>query len=58
MLSLITGLGCFLREIHLSKHTFQLPINKWCPASQYPCGLQGRQFNTLITTLNLFKSFV
>jgi Protein of unknown function (DUF2721) len=26
MLSLIVGLGCFLREIYLSKHTFQLPI--------------------------------
>ena len=25
MLSLIIGLGCFLREIYLSKHTFQLP---------------------------------
>lgn len=24
MLSLIVGLGCFLREIHLSKHTFEL----------------------------------
>ena len=24
MLSLIAGLGCFLREIHLSKHVFQL----------------------------------
>jgi len=24
MLSLIAGLGCFLREIHLSKHTFKL----------------------------------
>jgi Protein of unknown function (DUF2721) len=28
MLSLIVGLGCFLREIYLSKHTFQLPMNK------------------------------
>lgn len=30
MLSLIIGLGCFLREIHLSKHTFEftLKINK------------------------------
>jgi Protein of unknown function (DUF2721) len=28
MLSLIVGLGCFLREIYLSKHTFQLPIKK------------------------------
>lgn len=27
MLSLIIGLGCFLREIHLSKHTFTL-INR------------------------------
>jgi hypothetical protein len=25
MLSLIVGLGCFLREIYLSKHVFQLP---------------------------------
>lgn len=25
MLSLIAGLGCFLREISLSKHTFKLP---------------------------------
>lgn len=25
MLSLILGLGCFLREIYLSKHTFRLP---------------------------------
>ena len=25
MLSLILGLGCFLREIYLSKHTFKLP---------------------------------
>jgi hypothetical protein len=25
MLSLIAGLGCFLREIYLSKHTFELP---------------------------------
>jgi Protein of unknown function (DUF2721) len=24
MLSLIVGLGCFLREIHLSKHTFKI----------------------------------
>jgi hypothetical protein len=24
MLSLIAGLGCFLREIYLSKHTFEL----------------------------------
>lgn len=24
MLSLIVGLGCFLREIYLSKHTFEL----------------------------------
>jgi Protein of unknown function (DUF2721) len=24
MISLISGLGCFLREIHLSKHVFQL----------------------------------
>jgi Protein of unknown function (DUF2721) len=28
MLSLIVGLGCFLREIYLSKHTFQLTIKK------------------------------
>ncbi len=28
MLSLIIGLGCFLREIHLSKHTFELPSNR------------------------------
>jgi Protein of unknown function (DUF2721) len=28
MLSLITGLGCFLREIYLSRHTFTLPIHK------------------------------
>jgi Protein of unknown function (DUF2721) len=28
MLSLIISLGCFLREIHLSKHTFALPTNK------------------------------
>lgn len=27
MLSLIIGLGCFLREIHLSKHTFELQSN-------------------------------
>jgi len=27
MLCLIIGLGCFLREIHLSKHTFELPSN-------------------------------
>lgn len=28
MLSLIIGLGCFLREIELSKHTFELPKGK------------------------------
>lgn len=28
MLSLIIGLGCFLREIYLSKHTFELAISK------------------------------
>jgi Protein of unknown function (DUF2721) len=28
MLSLITGLSCFLREIHLSKHVFQLSKQK------------------------------
>jgi hypothetical protein len=28
MLSLIIGLGCFLREIHLSKHAFELPNGK------------------------------
>jgi hypothetical protein len=28
MLSLIIGLGCFLREIYLSKHTFELPTRK------------------------------
>jgi hypothetical protein len=28
MASLITGLVCFLREIHLSKHVFQLAKNK------------------------------
>ena len=28
MLSLIVSLGCFLREIYLAKHTFQLPIKK------------------------------
>lgn len=28
MLSLIVGLGCFLREIYLSKHTFELPTRK------------------------------
>jgi hypothetical protein len=28
MLSLIIGLGCFLREIQLSKHTFELPSSK------------------------------
>ncbi len=28
MLSLIIGLGCFLREIYLSKHTFELSIKK------------------------------
>ncbi|MGB7816847.1 MAG: DUF2721 domain-containing protein [Methylotenera sp.] len=27
MSSLIIGLGCFLREIHLSKHTFELRSN-------------------------------
>ncbi len=27
MLCLIIGLGCFLREIHLSKHTFELRSN-------------------------------
>ncbi len=27
MLSLIVGLGCFLREIYLSRHTFALPRN-------------------------------
>ncbi len=28
MLTLIIGLGCFLREIYLSKHTFELIIRK------------------------------
>ncbi len=28
MSSLIIGLGCFLREIYLSKHTFELPTRK------------------------------
>jgi hypothetical protein len=31
MLSLIIGLGCFLREIYLSKHTFELSMNKIKP---------------------------
>ena len=26
MLSLVIGLGCFLREIHLSKHTFEFKL--------------------------------
>ena len=28
MMSLVAGLGCFLREIHLSKHVFQLSAQK------------------------------
>ena len=28
MLSLIIGLGCFLREIYISKHMFELPTRK------------------------------